>query len=291
MKMMNHSLWTWSQLLLSTLCACVFLSPAWAGGPMGVDVGWVIDNSGNPLFTSTKAASIVQGKTGYIRMEFRLVNGQTSWNSLMLGYYDTVVNNARNAGLQIIGLVDYTSWPGSQSDWCQNDWECDGGNGDNTYINNFAQNAVVGLVQHFHDRIQIWELWNEPNAWTSQNGCRFSGGSYIYPSNFSQLLANSYADLEYAGLKQYVSVLSGGVFGHSIGGVYSYGNAGAQYLDDTYNVGINTVGSFAYTKSHWGTYPLDAIGQHVYIDQGGTTTSSEFGQYLAWVRQAYTKYE
>lgn len=258
---------------------------------MGVDVGWVIDNSGNPLFTSTKATSIVQGKTGYIRMEFRLVNGQTSWNSLMLGYYDTVVNNARNAGLQIIGLVDYTSWPGSQSDWCQNDWECDGGNGDNTYINNFAQNAVVSLVQHFHDRIQIWELWNEPNAWTSQNSCRFSGGSYIYPSNFSQLLANSYADLEYAGLKQYVTVLSGGVFGHSIGGVYSYGNAGAQYIDDTYNVGINSVGSFAYTKSHWGTYPLDAVGQHIYIDQGGTTSSSEFQQYITWVRNAVTKYE
>lgn len=262
-----------------------------AGGPQGYDNGWVIDNSGNPLLTSSVAAKIVQGESGYIRMEFRLVNGNNTWNNTMLGYYDTVVNNARNAGLQIIALIDGSSWPGNQASWNANSWECSGGNGDNSYINGFAQNAVVPIVQHFYNRIQIYELWNEPNACTTCQSCGNEGGTYMYPSCFSQLLANSYADLEYAGLKSEVTVLSGGVFGHSIGGVYSYANSGAQYLDDTYNVGINTVGSFAYTKSHWGTYPLDAIGQHVYIDQGGTTSASEFGQYLAWVRQAYTKYE
>ncbi|MCA1596701.1 MAG: hypothetical protein LC772_09805, partial [Chloroflexi bacterium] len=31
------------------------VSPARAAGPMGVDTGWVVDNSGNPLFTSSKA--------------------------------------------------------------------------------------------------------------------------------------------------------------------------------------------------------------------------------------------
>ncbi|MCA1595229.1 MAG: hypothetical protein LC772_02215, partial [Chloroflexi bacterium] len=109
-------------------------------------------------------------------------------------------------------------------------------------------------------------------------------------SNFSQLLANTYADVkEYNGLQD-VHLISGGVFGHNISG-YSYTNAGAQYIDDTYNEGINVVGSFAYTKSHWGTYPLDGIGQHIYIDQGGVTTSSAYQQYLNWVRQAYTKYE
>jgi hypothetical protein len=262
------------------------------GGPQGVDVGWVIDNSGNPILTPSMCSSLAGGKTGYIRMEFRLVNGNTSWNSTMLAYYDTVVNNAKNAGLEIIGLIDNTSWPGSQSDWIANNWECAGGNGDNTYINNYAANAVVPIIQHFYNRINIFELWNEPNACTTCGGCGGQlGGSYIYPSNFSQLLANSYADLEYAGLKNYVTILSGGVFGHSIGGVHSYQNAGAKYIDDTYNTGINNVGSFAYTKSHWGTYPLDAIGQHIYIDQGGTTTSSAFQQYITFVQQAYQKYE
>jgi hypothetical protein len=274
------------------LAAALVLTPrSHAGGPQGTDIGWVINNDGTPILTASKAASLVQGKTGYLRIGFRLVNGNTTWNSTMLGYYDTVVNNARAAGLQIVGLIGNESWPGDQAAWTANNYECAGGNGDNAYIDGFAASAVVPIVQHFHDRIQIFELWNEPNACTTCSQCGTMGGSYIYPSNFSQLLANSYADLEYNGLKNYVTVLSGGVFGHSINNVHSYNNAGAQYLDDTYNVGINHVGSFAYTKSHWGTYPLDAIGQHIYINQGGTTSSAQFQNYLNWVRQAYTKYE
>ncbi len=279
------------RLIFPALAAGIVLLPlaAWAAGPQGVDTGWVIDNNGNPLFTSSKASALSAAQVGWVRMEFRLIPGHSTWDSTMLGYYDTVVNTARNQGLQVLGLIDGGSWPGSQSDWCANNWENTGGNGDNTYINNFAASAAVTIIQHFHDRVKVWEIWNEPNAWTSNPSPGvFTGGTYMYPSNFSQLLANTYADVkEYNGLQD-VTILSGGVFGHSIGGVYSYQNAGAQYID---NVGINTVGSFAYTKSHWGTYPLDAIGQHIYIDQGGTTTSGEFQQYISWVRQAYTKYE
>jgi hypothetical protein len=275
---------------VATLLFATVASLAHAGGPMGVDVGWVINNNGSPILTSSMCSSLVAGKTGYIRVEFRLVGTNTTWNSTMLGYYDAVINNAVAAGLEVIGLIDYSSWPGNQAQWTSNSWECSGGNGDNNYINGYAANAVVPLVSHFYNRIKVYELWNEPNACTTCSSCGTEGGSFIYPSNFSQLLANAYADLEYAGLKNYVTIVSGGVFGHSISG-YSYGNAGAQYIDDTYNVGINSVGSFSYTKSHWGTYPLDAIGQHIYIDQGTTTTSGEFQQYITWVQQAYQKYE
>src|SRR5579872_4663903 len=107
----NSSRWLFRLALIIALTARLS-PPANAGGPMGVDVGWVISNTGSPYLTPAQAASYVQAKTGYIRMEFRLVNGNTNWNSTMLGYYDTVVNNARTAGLQIIGLIDYTSWPG-----------------------------------------------------------------------------------------------------------------------------------------------------------------------------------
>ncbi|HZT42987.1 MAG TPA: VCBS repeat-containing protein [Chthonomonadaceae bacterium] len=264
---------------------------AWASGTMGVDTGWVIDNSGNPLFTPAVAGQLRQAQVGWVRMEFRLVNGNTTWNAAMLGYYDTVVNTARANGLQVLGLIDYTSWPGSQSDWTANNYENTGANGDNSFIDNFAANAAVPIIAHFHDRVKIWEIWNEPNAWTSNPSQGvYTGGTFIYPSNFSQLLARTYADVkEINGLRD-VQLISGGVFGHDIAGK-NYEDAGAQYIDDTYNVGINTVGSFSYAMSHWGTYPLDGIGQHIYIDQGTTTTSGAIQQYCDWVRQAYTKYE
>ncbi len=279
---------------LAAVGACLSMGVAYAGGPQGYDNGWPIDynNNGNCLLTPTVCADLVNAKAGYIRIGFTLGFGHTSWDSTILADYDAAVNNARNAGLEIIGLIPSGASSGvSQADWNSNSYECNGGNGDNSYINNFAQNDVVPLVQHFQNRVKIWEIWNEPNACTTCQNCGNEGGTYVYPSIFAQILAYSYADLEYAGLKNGNTILSGGVFGHNIGGVDSYGNAGAQYIDDTYNLGINTTGAFGWAKSHWNTYPLDAIGQHVYIDQSGVTSAGTFGQYLAWVRQAYTKYE
>src|SRR5205823_645239 len=63
-----------------------------------------------------------------------------------------------------------------------------GGSGDNTYVRNFAQLAVAVLVQHFVGRISEWEVWNEPNAWTSTDGNgHFSGATYMYPTNYAWL--------------------------------------------------------------------------------------------------------
>jgi hypothetical protein len=83
------------------------------------------------------------------------------------------------------------------------------------------------------------------------------------------------------------------VFGHNIGGTISYGSAGAQYIDDTYNTGTNQNqgASFAYSKSNYNAYPLDGVGEHIYLNQGGPVSSNMFRQYEEWVRQAYTKYE
>ena len=157
-----------------------------AAGPHGTDNGWAIDNSGNPLLTASVAAKLVQGEVGWVRVEMRLIPGHNTWDAGMLGYYDTAINNARNAGLQVLLLIDYTSWPGSQSDWCANNAENNpGANGDNAFVESFATNAVVPIVQHFRNRVKYYELWNEPNCWSDNpsNGV-YTGCTYIYPSNY-----------------------------------------------------------------------------------------------------------
>jgi hypothetical protein len=65
---------------------------------------------------------------------------------------------------------------------------------------------------------------------------------------------------------------------------------GADYLCSTYDAGIATAGWAAY-KAQAGSYPLDQVGQHVYIDQGAATTSRELETYLAEVRNAYLRSE
>src|SRR5579884_2038384 len=263
---------------LLCLLAAIYNFNAQAAGPYGTDNGWAIDNGGNALLTSSVASKLSQGETGWIRIEMRLIPGHTNWDSAMLGYYDNAVNNARNAGLQVLLLIDGGSWPGSQSNWEQNAYETNSAmNGDNLYVEGFATNAVVPIVQHFHNRVKVYELWNEPNAWTS---------------NYGWLLARSWEAIHKTYGYNDVTLFFGGVFGHNISG-YTYSNAGAQYVDDTYSTGTNTTkaDSFAYIHSKYGVYPLDGVGEHIYIDTGSSLATNEFRQYEDWVRQAYTKYE
>ncbi len=274
------------------------LFAAWqvqGAGPNGTDVGWTVDhNSGQILFTSTLANQLAQGESGWVRVEVALVKGHTNWDATMLGYYDTVVNTAHNAGLQVLMLIDSGSWPGNQASWCMNNAENNPGqNGDNLYMENYTTNAVVPIVQHFHDRVKVYELWNEPNCWNSNpsNGV-YTGATYIYPSNFGWLLARSWEAIHVLNQFNDVILVSGGLFGLNSYGA-NYSAAGGQYLDDTYSTGTNLSkgGSFAHTKSNYQAYPLDGVGEHIYITQGGTVSSNTFRQYEDWVHQAVTKYE
>ena len=96
-----------SLALISLLGALV---SARAAGPHGVDVGWTVDhNSGQLLFTSALASQIAQGEAGWVRVEMSLVSGHSTWDATMFGYYDTVVNNAKATGLQILMLIDTNS--------------------------------------------------------------------------------------------------------------------------------------------------------------------------------------
>jgi len=290
----HHSLFTCLALLLLIRAPCTQ-----AAGPYGADNGWAVDHSTGAInLTSGLAAQMVQGETGWIRVEMYLVNGHSTWDSTVLGYYDTVVSNAMNAGLQVMMLVDGGSWPGGQSQWCANNSEHNAGtNGDNAYVEGFATNAVLTIVQHFHDRVKYYELWNEPNCYdpnVSSNGF-YNGCTYIYPSNYGWLLARSWATVHivHGYSTNDVTLFSGGVFGHNIGGVQSYANAGAQYIDDTYSTGTNTSkgASFNFTKTNYNAYPLDGVGEHLYIYTGGTLVSNTFRQYEDWVHSAMTKYE
>src|SRR5215472_12768610 len=81
------------------------LSSLQAAGPIGVDGGWVINNSGGILLTPSLCSSYTAAGVGWLRVNMRLVNGNTNWNSTMLGYYDTAINNAAAAGIQCVILM------------------------------------------------------------------------------------------------------------------------------------------------------------------------------------------
>ncbi len=223
--------------------------------------------------------------------------------------------------LKVVGLISNESWNGSQADWTAKNAENNHGSGDNAYGQAFARNAAGVLASHFAGRVAVWEVWNEPNAWTANPSPGvYEGSTFLYPSNFAWLLKRSYTAIKAAEPGSSSIVVSGGLFGHDPGGasvavtspagtsrtMTKHGTAaglaahtgatapvtctssvpsGADYLCDVYSMGQQKAGWRA------GAYPLDVIGQHLYVDQGGITSSSKITAYLQDVRNAYVAYE
>lgn len=61
---------------------------------------------------------------------------------------DAAVNAARNNGLQIVAILAYIP-----------DWLKGNGNWKTTYLNSY----VIPVVNRYKDRIDYWEIWNEPD--------------------------------------------------------------------------------------------------------------------------------
>jgi hypothetical protein len=280
---------SWRVLALAlALAGFLAAAPARAASPHGLQPGWCIDDSGNILITDAVADRMAQSGAGWVRLNFRL-GPYPSDTSEFYSKYDTIVNRLRSRGLQIVGLMSNESWRGSQSDWCANSWERTGGDGYNTYIDQFGY-AFARMASRWQGKIKYWEVWNEPNCWNDNPSPGvFTGGTFIYPSNFAAMLTHCHSQVRYYNNID-VRVISGGLFGHDIGG-FGTGPAGADYLNDTYNVGINYTGKFAWAKNTYGTYPLDAVGQHIYINQGGSVSTTWFGTYLDYVRNVVTNWE
>jgi hypothetical protein len=191
------------------------------GSGRGLQDGWAVDNACGVLFTPQVAATIASSGARWVRVNFRL-GASKKWTETLtcgvsaLTLYDVVVNNARAAGLQVLGLLSNESWPGIQADWQANSAEYQGGNGDNPYLQSFSRDAATVLAGHFARQVGWWEVWNEPNAYTSYSpDAGYTGSTFIYPSNFAWLLRHVYEDTRHAGIQE-VKFVTGGVFGHDL---------------------------------------------------------------------------
>ena len=295
----------------------------------GLQGGWAIDDSGHlnfPHGLQNQLPLIASAGAGWVRINFRLGSCYSNWTApgcngaTALEQYDVLVDDARSRGLRVLGLLSNESWQGKQPEWTANSAEISGGNGDNSYLSTFSQQVAVVLAKHFQGRIDTWEVWNEPNAWTANpDSGIYEGGTFLYPSNFAWLLSHVYEDTRLVGIPG-VWFISGGIFGHDIGGAsrmiegipvllrgdyqasdqgaagplaalpVSTASSGAAYLANTYQQGqLNA--QWNRVRTMWGSYPLDAVGQHLYLDQGGETSSAKIRSYLDDLRNVYVAFE
>lgn len=279
----------WTILAIIAIATFATSLSAHALGTRTIQFGSPVDNSGNILLDDAAADLLAASNASAVRLNFK-----NPWNTdtpAFYSTYDTIVDRLRSRGLEVIGLMsnEFLVDPQAadqQVKWQENAAETtSGGDGHNGYIDAFGYQAAR-VAAHFLGRVHYWEIWNEPNCYaTYPTGC-----SYIYPSNFAALLAHVWTQMRYYNSFD-VEIISGGLLGHDLAGKTS-GGAGADYLTQTYQKGIDTAsGDWAWIKQNAGQYPLDHIGQHIYIDGGSTVAASSVQQYLDWIRNAYVAFE
>ena len=167
---------------VAVLClALLGMAPAAAAqGNQGLQGGWAVGDQGQITggqLLSDELGFLPTAGAGWVRVTFRLGQCFTNWPSTgcngptALQTYDKVLADVQAKNLKVLGMLSADGWPGQQSDWTANHAENAGGNGNNAYIQAFVRNAVAVLATHYNGTngvlITQWEIWNEPNAWTS----------------------------------------------------------------------------------------------------------------------------
>lgn len=240
---------------------------------------------GAVLFTPAKAAAIAATGCRAVRINFRLdpQSGRSAWDAGLLAQYDAVVQTARAHNLTILGLLCNEAVAQGQDVY--ND-DADG-DGTNAYVGNFGAAALL-LVSRYQDNIKRWEIWNEPNAWTQPSYAtdpRHAGGTYMLPRVYAHLFAETYKQLNYyAGRSvlddHVISLCSGGLFAHEIGGGFS---TAMDYMQQVYDQTAVWNGLQAATGRR---YPWRFFGYHYYLATDTVITPSRLNQYFNAVRSA-----
>lgn len=239
--------------------------------------------SGSILFSDALAADIAGSGCRFVRINFR-IDGLTTWTPEHLAKYDTIVANARNHNLQILGLICYEAVHASQAEWNENY----NTTGMNPFITEFANTAYM-LMDRYKDDIKVFELWNEPDCWSvppAQNPLN-AGCFYIWPRIYANLLAETYTTCIAQGGSGFfstngISLSTAGLFAHDISGSFS---TSRSYFTDVYNQ--TDVWNAFQSSPHNPTgrrYPWDYFGYHFYLNQGTAVSTVELTNYFNDIR-------
>lgn len=267
-------------LMLVAFASLWAVQPVEAAGPIGCDRGWACDNNGNVYWTVDQCQALSSAGIGIMRMGARLPSNLAAdmWTngSPNLATYDTVVNNLRAQGITIVMLINGESYHNANNyDVNANANETNSlANGDNAYVDSFVTNAVLPLVAHFHDRVKVYEIWNEEAA----------SATYVYPSCYSWMMTKSWQAVhETLGYSDCLVITSDGS-----DGTVSCGT----YVTSMFQEGNGSVvNSFLSNRNLYGVYPMDGYGQHLYIDGWELAPSADIQNCISNYHGFYAAYE
>lgn len=195
--------------------------------------------------------------TAWVRVNFILgpwtspgdATPRGSHNGTWFQTYDTIINGFTSRGVKVYGLI------GGEAVKSAHPLNSDG------YAADYAANFVA-IVDHFKDRVRVFESFNEPNDWAGGTSAQ------VTPHYMAKFLEDIYRAVKidnghWGNPDWQVTLVSSPLFTHDL-------DNGASYMSSVYTAGINDLGWTA-LMNDYGTYPLDGIGIHLYVAQGETT--------------------
>jgi hypothetical protein len=133
---------------LASVALATLATPALAVQELGFNVHQSVDVG----LDATHDAGL-----GWVRIDLDWLDAEPAQGALDFTLFDTIVDQARARGLEVLATVAYTpAWASS------GDTKADGSNNDVPVAGAYAA-FVTQVVQHFQGRVDHYELWNEPN--------------------------------------------------------------------------------------------------------------------------------
>jgi uncharacterized protein (TIGR03382 family) len=131
-----------------TVALLFFATPALATQQLGLNV----HQSTGVGLDATRDAGLT-----WVRVDFNWLQAQPTSAAPDFTLFDQVVNGAKSRGLSVLATVGYTpAWAST------GDTKMDGPNNDVPMAGTYDA-FVSAVVAHFKDRVDHYELWNEPN--------------------------------------------------------------------------------------------------------------------------------
>jgi hypothetical protein len=212
---------------------------------------------------------IASGAT-VVRFDISLFD-HPQWDETTRGRYKEIVSHLTDAGIATIGLLGHGIVPAPHNR--QADWNArpapHNPNGDNPFIVTYAQIAAT-LAAEF-TQITHWELWNEPNG-TGEHA------TFMDHDLYAALLRRTYQAIKAE--RPDSTIITGGLLGQNNFDPHKQvtsANSGAAYLQQVYQ-DLPAPTPDAPT-------PFDAIGLHLYVDQGFPHAAPDLPAYFARVEQ------
>lgn len=254
---------------------------------LGVDANAPIDPSTGAISPQLADPGVMAGiGIGWVRLNFILGPWQdpldvTQYNGLTWeGTYRKIVDGLRARGLRVYGLVGHEAvraFPGSRfrdppaGDPATDEW-----------VRAYA-GAFADIARLFHDTVDVFETFNEPDNWTRLAGEDANDPAWrrawVHPEWLPAMLQVIWERVRADPLTAGVRIVSSPLQG------LDTGNGARDYLRRFYRAGKR--------RFNWGQagvpFPFDGVGYHLYIAQNPPNPAQDvpakYNQFTVELRQ------